>query len=498
MENQVKVRFAPSPTGYLHIGGARTAIFNWLFAKKHNGKFILRIEDTDADRSTKDSIQGIVDGLRWLGLDWDEGPNFQSANIKNHLDAADHLIESGHAYKCFCKKETIDQQREISVARKETYAYDRTCRDLSLDQIKEKEAKGLPYAIRLKVPTGDGAVSFTDAVCGSTEKKYADLDDFIIVRSNGKPLYILSNAVDDINDGITHIIRGQDGLASTPKQILIYKALKAPLPVFAHMSLTLDPQKAKISKRRHGEMVAIHYYRQKGFLPWAFVNFLVLLGWATKESKEIFTKEELINAFSLDGISKTNSIFNIKQEDPDNDNLDNSKFFTDPKALNINSHYLRTLPEEFIAKALKPFLQDQGLWKDSFETDKKDWFLNAIALTRDRFYVLSDFTERGRAYFSEDFAIDPDALKKNLIDHPEMETCLPQLSDNLAQLDEFSEKTVESALRDFLKTNKIKPGVLINAVRVALTGQSVGPDFIKSLILLGQNRVSNRLKQSFF
>ena len=325
MSEPVIVRFAPSPTGYLHIGGARTAIFNYLYARKTGGKFILRIEDTDSERSTENAIDGILDGLSWLGLDWDEGPNFQSRFIDAHRETARRLLTSGHAYKCFCTKEELDAKREEARKQKKTYQYDRSCRYLSPEEIVEKEGSGLPFTIRFRVPEGAGAVRFNDVVYGPIEKQYADLDDFVIVRSNGQPLYVLSNAVDDMQDGITHVIRGQDGLANTPKQVLIYEALNVPVPRFAHMSLTLDPQKAKISKRRHGEAVAIHFYRERGFLPWALVNFLVLLGWSPGDSREYFTKPELIEAFSLEGISKTNSVFNIRKDDP--------RFFTDPKAI---------------------------------------------------------------------------------------------------------------------------------------------------------------------
>ncbi len=485
MEKQVVVRFAPSPTGYLHIGGARTAIFNWLYAQKYNGKFILRIEDTDAERSTKDSIQGIVDGLKWLGLDWDDGPNFQSNNIDHHLNAADRLVNTGHAYKCFCSKENIDQKRETAVKNKTTYMYDRTCRNLTPDQVKEKEHQETPFAIRLKIPKGDGAVRFTDAVYGDIEKKHADLDDFIIVRSNKKPLYILSNTVDDINDGVTHIIRGQDGLANTPKQILLYQALKTSVPIFAHMSLTLDPKKAKISKRRHGEMVAVHYYRQKGFLSWAFVNFLVLLGWATSDSKEIFSKHELVEAFALEGISKTNSVFNINQDDP--------KFFTDPKALNINAHYIKTLPVSELLNHVKPFLKTESLWSDTYENQDKEWFLNTIDLIRDRFHVLTDFSTKGRPYFSDEYPMDNKAVEKNILAHPDMKTWLPELAVKIKRMKTFNEKSLELILRGMLKDLGVKPGILINGIRVAVTGQSVGPDFMKSLVLLGQVRLVDRL-----
>ncbi len=488
MTDQVVVRFAPSPTGYLHIGGARTAIFNWLYAKKTGGKFILRIEDTDAQRSTEDSIAGIVQGLKWLGLSWDEGPNFQSHYIEEHIKAAKMLVENGHAYKCFCTKEMTQQKREDAVKNKETYLYDGTCRNLTLDQVTQKQAQGLPYAVRLKVPKEDGGVKLNDAVYGTIEKKYSDLEDFIIVRSNGKPLYMLSNTVDDIRDKVTHIIRGQDGLANTPKQILLYTALGAKLPVFAHMSLTLDPKKAKISKRRHGELVAVHFYRQHGFLPWAFVNFLVLLGWATKESREIFSQEELIQAFSIEGISRNNSVFNINQDDP--------KFFTDPKALNINASYMKTMPVQELFCYVKEQLENEGLWQNAYGSDQKEWFLNTIDLIRDRFHVLTDFTSKGRAYFSDDYPIDPAALEKNVQKFADFKIWFLDLAKKIQILDVFTAKTIEQEIRSVIAEYGMKPGVLINGIRVALTGHAVGPDFIKSLLCIGQDKIVDRLKKS--
>ncbi|HCY87736.1 MAG TPA: glutamate--tRNA ligase [Desulfobacteraceae bacterium] len=487
MENQVVVRFAPSPTGYLHIGGARTAIFNWLYARQNKGKFILRIEDTDAQRSTKDSIQGIVDGLTWLGLGWDEGPNFQSAYIKDHLAAAQQLVDAGHAYKCFCTKEDLDRKREAAVAAKQTYLYDGTCRELTPDQVAENEAKDLSFTIRLKVPRDGGSLVFEDAVYGRVEKQFRDLEDFIIVRSNGNPLYILSNAVDDIRDRVTHIIRGQDGLANTPKQILLYQALGAPLPVFAHMSLTLDPKKAKISKRRHGELVAIHYYRAQGFLPWALVNFLVLLGWATTDSREIFSEEELIAAFALNGISRANSVFNIRPED--------TRFSTDPKALNINAHYLRTMDIEDLADQVKPFLEAEGLWHLAYEGEGRRKFLDTLDLLRERYHLLTDFATLGRAWFSDDFEMDAKAWEKHLASHPELHAPLAGLGEKILAMDDYTIKTVEALLRDMLKTLGVKPGILINAVRMALTGQPKGPDFMKAMIVMGQQRVGERLRK---
>jgi len=317
---EVRVRFPPSPTGYLHIGGARTALLNWLWARKNNGKLILRIEDTDAERSTQESIEGIIDGMNWLGLDWDEGPYFQTEFSDEHKKAADQLVASGHAYKCFCTKEELDQKREAAMAARKDVRYDGTCRNLTPEQVAEKEARGIPYVIRFKVEQREGKVAYEDKILGTIERAYDDIEDFVIVRSNGKPLYLLCNVVDDIRDRITHIIRGQDHMSNTTRQVLLYQALDAPIPVFAHMPLTLDLQKRKISKRSHGEIVAVQFYREKGFIPWALCNFLALLGWNPGTDQEIFSREELIETFTLERIGKVNSVFNYQKG--------NAKFFT--------------------------------------------------------------------------------------------------------------------------------------------------------------------------
>lgn len=483
--NPVVVRFAPSPTGYLHIGGARTAIFNWLYARKHGGKFILRIEDTDAERSTQDAIDGILDGLAWLGLDWDAGPYFQSAHSADHRAAAQKLLDSGAAYKCFCSKSDLDHKREQARLDKTTYQYDGTCRALTPQQIAAKEDAGLPFTIRFKVPRQAGAVRFDDAVFGRIDKQYADIEDFIIVRANGQPLYVLSNAVDDIRDGVTHIIRGQDGLSNTPKQILIYKALNTTLPVFAHMSLTLDPRKAKISKRKHGEQVAVHYYREHGFLPWAMVNFLVLLGWATPDSKELFDRHELIQVFSLNGIGRTNSIFNIK--------ADADTFATDPKLLNINAHYLRNLPVAQILPLVEKHLKQAGIWQPDFKHERGQWFRDTVDLIRRRYHLLTDFSTYGRAYFSDTFDIEPMAFQKHLASQPSLRQWLPELIQALNRLEPFDAGTVEQALKSFLEQTGIKPGQLVNAVRTAVSGQGVGPDIVKVLVCIGKSDVLKRL-----
>jgi glutamyl-tRNA synthetase len=485
--SEIRLRFPPSPTGYLHIGGARTAIYNWLYARKHNGRLILRIEDTDVERSTKESIAGIIDGLNWLGITWDEGPYYQSDHVREHLDTAHKLIATGHAYKCFCSKEELDEKRQAAMAAKTTYQYDRTCLNLPREEIARKEAKNIPYVIRFKVPDGGGSVVFEDKVYGRIEKSYSDIEDFVIVRSNGTPLYLLSNVVDDVRDRITHIIRGQDGLGNTPRQILIYEALGAPVPEFAHMSLTLDPQKAKISKRSHGEVVTVQFYRENGFLPWALVNFLVLLGWSPATDQEIFTREELIDVFSLEGMNKANSIFNYVKDDP--------KFITDPKALSINAHYLRTMPVADLLSLVKAELLAENLWNDSYEADQKEWFISTVDLIRSRFHTLKDFIGPGRAYFSDDYEFDPKPVKKNLTKHEEIGQWLGLLAERFNDLPEFNREEAERVCRELADELGIKAGILINGTRTVVTGQAAGAGLFDVLMVIGQDRVVARLQK---
>ena len=483
---EVRVRFPPSPTGYLHIGGARTALLNWLYARKTGGKLILRIEDTDAERSTQESIEGILDGMRWLGLDWDEGPYFQTEFSDDHCRAADKLLESGHAYKCFCTKEILDAKREAAMAAKKDVRYDGTCRNLTEAEIAEKEKAGLPSVIRFKVEQKEGTVAYEDKVLGRIESRYDDIEDFVIVRSNGKPLYLLCNVVDDIRDRISHIIRGQDHMTNTTRQVLLYEALGAPVPVFAHMPLTLDLQKRKISKRSHGEIVAVQFYRERGFLPWALCNFLILLGWNPGTDQEIFSKEELIETFTLERISKVNSVFNYQKDNP--------KFFTDPKAISINSHYLRTMPIEELAELVKKHFQKEELWDDAYDSEKKDWFLTTLDLIRDRFHTINDFATAGRAYFADDYDVEQKPLKKNILKHPDLKQWFPILADRFTELDTFDKETAEAATRKLADELEIKPGILINGMRTALTGQLAGPSMFDVLEALGRDLVISRLK----
>lgn len=488
-ENQVRVRFAPSPTGYLHLGGARTALYNWLWARKTGGVFILRIEDTDTERSTDESLQEILDGLTWLGLTWDEGPYLQTANLPKHVEAAEKLLETGHAYRCFCTREELEEQRKATEARKVAYMYDGRCRDLSPQQVDENIRNGMPFVVRFHVPRDPASiVAFDDAVYGRVEKKGRDIEDFVILRSDGRPLYILSNAVDDALDRITHVIRGADGLANTPKQVLIYKALGIEPPLFAHMPLTLDNKKAKLSKRKHGEVVTIAYYRQKGFLPWALCNFMALLGWSSGNEREFFSREELTELFDLSKINRSNSIFNYVPGDPKN--------WTDPKAIHFNATYIRTMPLDELIPYVKQELVEARLWRDSFESDEREWFLRTIDLIRARYLTLKDFSYRGRCYFSDEFEFDESAVKNNLGKEPRLREFLPEIACGIERLQSFDTHSIEEVFREYCEEKGIKAGIVINAARTAVSGTSVGPGLFEMLEVIGKDKVVNRLKSA--
>lgn len=488
-KNQVRVRFAPSPTGYLHLGGARTALYNWLWAKKTGGVFILRIEDTDVERSTQESVQEILDGLTWLGLDWDEGPFFQTENLPKHVEAANRLLETGHAYRCFCTKEELEEQRKEAEAKKIAFMYDGRCRRLSPEQVDEKLKSGMPYVLRFGVPRDPSSVvSFEDSVYGRMEKKGQDIEDFVILRSDGRPLYILSNAVDDALDQVTHVIRGADGLANTPKQVLIYKALGLEPPAFAHMPLTLDNNKAKLSKRKHGEVVTISYYRKNGFLPWALCNFMALLGWSSGDGREFFSREELVEVFDLSKINRSNSIFNYVPGDARN--------WTDPKAIHFNATYIRTMPLEELIPFVKQELSEAGLWSDSFENGERQWFQRTVDLIRARFLTLKDFSTRGRCYFADDFEFDDAAVKKNLGKEPRLKEFLHEIASRITQLEDFDIHSAEEVFRSYSEEKSVKAGILINAARTAVSGTSVGPGLFEMLEVLGKDRVVDRLNKA--
>jgi glutamyl-tRNA synthetase len=467
----VRVRFAPSPTGYLHVGGARTALFDWLFARQHNGVFILRIEDTDVERSSEEMTRGILDAMTWLGLKWDEGPYLQSAGFEQHRDAVQKLLPSGNAYYCFCSPELLDSKRKEAAARKTDFKYDRTCLKLAPDEVKRRLESGERAAVRFKVP--DGAVTFNDAVVGEVTVSSEMIEDFVLLRSNGQPTYHVSVVVDDIAMRITHVIRGADHISNTPKQILLYRALGALIPKFAHIPLILGPDKTRLSKR-HGA-TSVMAYQEQGILPEAMRNFLALLGWSPGNDQEMFDDDELIRAFSLEGISRANAVFN-----PD-------------KLAWFNAQYIAKLPFEKLIRYLKPEYMKAGLWRDSLEKEESEWFRFLIDVYRPRAKVLQDFPKLSRMFLIDHVEYDQAAVEKFLKDDG-VRGYLKTLSDRLAALPEFTHESLEAAVRTLAEELGIKPAILMNASRVALTGQAVAPGLFDVMMLLGRDKTVTRLR----
>ena len=489
----IRVRFAPSPTGYLHIGAARSALFNWLYARKSGGKFLLRIEDTDLQRSTDESTRSILEGLEWLGLDYDEEHVFQSNNAPQHRAAANRLLEEGKAYRDFTPKEQRDDKdvkQDIKErARAQTLEgvdeRGNPYRDLPKEESDRRAAAGEPFALRLKVPR-EGQTSFDDIVYGLQERSHAEIEDLVLLRSDGHPLYNLSVVIDDIDMGITHVIRGQDHLTNTHKQILLYEALGVEVPRFAHLPLILAPNKGKLSKRKHGEVVSLTTYRDRGFVPAAFRNFLALLGWSPPEGKEILSKEELVQLFSLEGIGRANAIFNFHENDP--------RRWTDDKALWMNAEYIRTMPLEELLPMVKTELRANKLWREEYDDDDRDWLLKTIDLIRQRYFTLKDFSAQGRAYFSDDFDFDETAVNKNLRKEPRTQELMQGLALKLDTVEPFNAETAEAALRAFADEAGVKAGLLINGARTMLTGQAVGPSMFEIFDVLGREASVQRLK----
>ena len=489
----VRVRFAPSPTGYLHIGAARSALFNWLYARKTGGKFLLRIEDTDLQRSTDESTRSIIEGLEWLGLDYDEDLVYQSNNAPQHRAAAERLVEEGKAYRDFTPKVQRDDKNAKEAVSERARAQEaegvdqrsNPYRDLPKEESDRRAAAGEPFAIRLKVSV-TGQTAFDDIVYGPQERNHAEIEDLVLLRSDGHPLYNLSVVIDDIEMGITHVIRGQDHLTNTHKQILIYEALGATVPRFAHLPLILAPNKGKLSKRKHGEVVSLTTYRDRGFVPAAFRNFLALLGWAPPEGKEILSKEELVDYFSLEGIGRANAIFNFTESDP--------RRWTDDKALWMNAEYIRTMPMEELLPMVKAELRANKLWREEYDDDDREWFSKTVDLIRQRYFTLKDFSGQGRAYFSDDFDFDETAINKNLRKEPRMRELLNGLADKLENVEPFNAETAEAALRAYSEEAGVKAGLLINGARTMLTGQAVGPSMFEIFDVLGREASVERLR----
>ena len=487
-----RVRFAPSPTGYLHIGSARTALFNYLYARHTGGKFLLRIEDTDLQRSTDESTRSILEGLEWLGFAPDEEIVFQSNNADKHRAAALKLLEEGKAYRDFTPKAApSDKNVKDSIAEKARQNQgvksmrDNRFRNLSKEESDKKADAGEPFAIRLKVAE-TGKTSFKDAVYGTQGINYSEIEDLVLLRSDGHPLYNLAVVCDDIEMEITDVIRGQDHLTNTHKQILIYEALGKTPPKFAHLPLILAPGGKKLSKRIHGAVVSMTTYRDAGFLAAAFRNFLALLGWSAGEEREIYALDELIEKFSLEGVHRNNAIFNFDANNP--------KRWTDDKAIWMNAEYIRTEPLAELLPFVKNELKSAKLWREEYEEDDKQWFEKTVDLIRERFFTLKDFSNQGRAYFSEDFDFDQAAIDKNLKKFPDLKMWLPELAENFAPMEDFTHDEIEQVVKNFTEEKGTKLGVIMNGARTLLTGLAVGPSMLAVFETLGKEKSILRLK----
>ncbi len=457
----VRTRFAPSPTGYLHIGGVRTALFSWLYARRHGGEFLLRIEDTDRVRSTPESIRAILDGMRWLGLDWDEGPFHQSERGALYRDAAHRLLRHGLAYRCWCTAEELEARRNAAPAGGPRAGYDRTCRDLATPP-PGRDAS----VIRFRTPL-DGETVLDDQVKGRIVFQNGDLDDFVILRSDESALYNFCAVVDDVDLRITHVIRGDDHVANTARQILIYRAMGASLPAFAHLPLILGLDKARLSKR-HGA-TAVTAYRDMGYLPDALVNYLARLGWSHGD-QELFTRAELIEHFSFDHVSHASGVFNPE------------------KLLWTNFQHLKALPAAALAEAVIPFLVGLGLPAP----DDRAWLARAVDTLRERAKTLVELAEALRFYVADAVVLDPQATAKHLT--PALAPALADLTGRFAALAVWDAASIESAFKETLAAHGLALGKLAQPVRVAVTGGTVSPGIFEVLDVLGRERTLGRLR----
>ncbi len=465
-----RLRFAPSPTGFLHVGGARTALFNWLYARRHGGDFLLRVEDTDKARSTDESTRAIFQGLTWLGLDWDQEVVFQGANLERHQRDARALLAAGHAYHDFTTADELARQRSDAEARGATFVFDRRTAELPENELTQRLERGDPYTIRFRVP--DGETSWDDLVHGPITFPNKDIDDFIILRSDGTPIYNLAVVSDDIAMGITLVMRGDDHISNTPKQILLYRALGAPLPQFAHLPMILGTDGKKLSKR-HGA-TAVGDYEHLGILPGAMRNFLALLGWSPGDDREVLTMDELISLFSADGLLKKASVF-------------------DPKKLEwMNGQHMIRMPLEELAAYVRPFLLEARL-ADAADLDARHgWWLGLLDLLRSRARTIVDLVHMAAPYFQDDLVYDAAATAKHWKDASAVADILEATADQLQSL-EWNAGAMEPALRALAETRGIGTGKLFQPLRVALTGVAESPGIFDVLIVLGRERSLRRL-----
>ncbi|MBW2040443.1 MAG: glutamate--tRNA ligase [Deltaproteobacteria bacterium] len=456
----IVTRFPPSPTGHLHLGGARTALFNWLYARHTKGKFILRMEDTDTARSTPEFVESILESLRWLGIDWDEGPYFQSRRFSIYREYMQKLLDSGHAYYCDCPPERLESIRKRAMASGGKPKYDGKCRDRGLKASQDT-------VVRFKAPL-IGATVLNDAVKGNIVFDNTELDDFIIVRKDGTPTYNFVVVVDDVTMGINMILRGDDHVMNTPKQILIYKALGADLPVFAHVPMVLGHDRSRLSKR-HGAL-SVLAYRDMGYLPEALINYLVRLGWSYGD-QEIFTREELIDKFSMERLGKSPGIFNPE------------------KLLAVNAEHMKLASDRYLAERLLPFLSGQGLTLEDGPNLE-----SVVSTLKERSKTLSEMADAARFYFTETVAYEEAAAEKFLT--AESARILRRVVQQLETSPDFGEKALEDAFRAVMEETGLKLGKIAQPVRVALTGKTASPGIFEILHVLGKARAVGRLKRA--
>jgi len=480
MTNSVRVRYAPSPTGYPHVGNIRTALFNWLFARHCGGSFIVRIEDTDVARKVEGTVEAILEGLSWLGLDWDEGPDvggefgpyFQSQRLDLYREASERLISQGDAYYCYCSSQRLEEMRAEQVKRKQPPGYDRHCRNLSQEEQSRKEAGGVTPVVRFKTSL-DGQTRVNDLIRGEVVFENNTIDDFVLLKSDGYPTYHLANVVDDHLMEISHVLRAEEWLSSTPRHLFLYQALGFEPPQFAHLPMLLGADRAKLSKR-HGA-VSITDYRQQGYLSEAMVNFLALLGWSLDDKTELLSRQELIDNFSLERVSRTAAIFNRDK-------------------LNwMNGVYIRSLsPEEFIQRAM-PFLES-GLPPEVKRPISKEYVSRIVPLTRERINTLAEAATYANFFFLDKLEYDASLLigKKMTI-----ETTLKALKaaqEKLSLLESFDHDLLEGTLRPLADELGLNAGQLFSPLRVATTGRTAAPPLFETMVVLGKERCLERIR----
>lgn len=463
--SQVRVRFAPSPTGYLHIGGVRTALFNWLYARRHHGTFILRIEDTDQSRSTEEAITAILEGMRWVGLDWDEGPYRQTERMELYRDHAMRLFANGQAYWCVCTAEELEERRKEALAKGLQPRYDGRCRERGIVNPTGEAA------LRFRAPQ-EGQTVIEDLVKGRVVFDNAVLDDLIILRSNGYPTYNFSVVVDDALMGITHVVRGDDHLTNTPRQVPIFQALGFHVPQFGHLSMILGSDKARLSKR-HGA-TSVLAYRDMGYLPEAMLNYLVRLGWSFGD-QEVFSLQEMIEKFSFDNVQKSSAVFNPE------------------KLLWLNAQYIKQSEPKRVAEQLQPFLERAGVGAEA-AGKSGEWMERLVLAFRERSQTLEEMAKAAIPYLQADIQMDEAAAKKFLT--PAIAPLLERLADRFAAVPDFDKEGLEAVFKNVIAEAGIKMGELAQPVRVALTGRTASPGLFEVIDLLGRDRTLERLRRA--